>query len=141
MKSHVDSLSAPLPRQVLLRGGDLLVLHSQARHDWAHGIAAVASEVYSGDMPPLVALGTTAGIAADTHNAQQSAEEPSGGAGAGTAAQVPPPAAGAQAEPGAGDSACIGGSAASGGLLVARGTRLSVTLRRLKSGIVLTEQG
>ena len=40
-------------QQVLLRGGDLLLLHSAARYHWTHGIAAVRAERYSGSMPPV----------------------------------------------------------------------------------------
>ncbi|KAG1672625.1 hypothetical protein FOA52_002105 [Chlamydomonas sp. UWO 241] len=198
--THVHDADAP-EQQVLLRGGDLLVLHSQARHDWTHGIAAVASEVYSGDMPPAAGATTCATDArvpailasascpvhqhaGHQHAGHQDAsltadadcdapvqpgagEDPDGGAGEGAAVRVwsllglpvgegggassvaeagvlpvgscmgtaaearkQPASVGPQAEP-----------SARGGLLVVRGTRLSVTLRRLKSGIVLTEQG
>lgn len=34
--------------QVLLEGGDLLVMYGPARYDWSHGIDAVRQEVYEG---------------------------------------------------------------------------------------------
>ena len=46
-------LTHPSIKQVLLQGGGLLFLHSAARYDWAHGIASMPCERYSGAVPDL----------------------------------------------------------------------------------------
>eukprot|EP00955_Chlamydomonas_euryale_P014734 158278-Chlamydomonas_euryale.AAC.5 len=168
-----------LHTQVLLRGGDLLLLHSDAREVWRHGIAKVTQEHFHGGVPPLhiplpgkspycctvAAAAGDNGVAAAAGDDSVSAplgcdglHDISSAAASGlpisstSIATAAPDASACAAEAAVAASACAaGGGASKRGrdddcvgaqhpLLVVRGVRLSVTLRRLKSGLVLTEQ-
>jgi hypothetical protein len=109
--------------QVLLRGGDLLTMHSEARWQWKHGLEAVPQELFrigaQGSLPPTVDL-----------DPGPSSEGPS---------SVDPPLDPPQCPSLEGRAAPQPRlRAVEGGVVVERGTRLSVTLRRLSEGIVLS---
>lgn len=102
--------------QVLLEGGDLLLLCGPARYQWRHGISSVAEEVYRHDAHAWV-------HAALCVRKAQEAE------GAGADASVS-------------SSSLPAGCGAMGAGLpmerrVVRSRRVSITLRRLCSGVVL----
>ena len=194
MLSHLNARVCCAALQVLLQGGDLLMMHGDARYLWRHGIAGVQEERYMGDMPPwqqlhcalkdraleeASGLGRAGPVWDDlSSNAAAAAALEMGvvgsegqgcgleGTGAGRVQgrqgwhQGPAQDAvsgscdtGKAGEAGTGGSdrkACgqrclVQGSCAEWqgldqGVRVVRGLRLSVTLRRLCSDIVLTEQ-
>lgn len=196
MLSHLNVRVRCATLQVLLQGGDLLMMHGDARYLWRHGIAGVQEERYEGDMPPWQQLHCTsqkgaseeasglgrAGPVWDDSSSNAAATAAAAlemgvvgfegqgcgleGTGAGQVQgrqgwhQGPAQDAvsgscntGKAGEAGTGGSdrkACgqrclVQGSCAERqgleqGVRVVRGLRLSVTLRRLCSDIVLTEQ-
>lgn len=52
MLSHLNARVCCAALQVLLQGGDLMMMHGDARYLWRHSIAGVQEERYEGDMPP-----------------------------------------------------------------------------------------
>ncbi|GAX81427.1 hypothetical protein CEUSTIGMA_g8857.t1 [Chlamydomonas eustigma] len=48
-----NALISHQQQKVLLTAGDMLFMYSEARCNWEHGISAVHSEHYEGDMPPI----------------------------------------------------------------------------------------
>lgn len=182
--------------QVLLQGGDLLMMHGDARYLWRHGIAGVQEEQYMGDMPTwqqlhcalkdraleeASGLGRAGPVGDDSSSNAAAAAAPEMGAGnfegQGCGSEGdgagPGQVQGMQgwhqglAQDGVGSSGDTGKAGEAGtagcdrkacgqdclvqdicvkrqgleqGVRVLRGLRLSVTLRRLCSDIVLTEQ-
>ena len=162
-------LTHPSIKQVLLRGGDLLFLHSAARYDWAHGIASMPCERYSGTVPDLSRFSAPQSCEGRLRPAAGTPAVEAGCAPGADRDKQPAAAAGEIAEAEEGtlllgkrrqrsseeeEEAVVeevrdsgrepaalpdSGAADAAGLLVVRGTRVSVTFRRLCRDIVLSE--
>uniref|UniRef100_A0A383VZM1 Alpha-ketoglutarate-dependent dioxygenase AlkB-like domain-containing protein n=1 Tax=Tetradesmus obliquus TaxID=3088 RepID=A0A383VZM1_TETOB len=128
----------PLQHQLLLHGGDVLLLYGAARYRWQHGIAAVAEEVLlCGSCQAAAAAAAAAGPAHE-----QSSATPAGDSTCASHSSMQPSVFVRQQEA---DDNCGAEQAAAGGadglqvqpaaccacVRVVRGRRVSLTLRRL----------